>query len=63
MVRILYLSFQLFEVNYFNMIKARELNPEDYLALAYIEKNEREELIELAKEITHGIESDYEKLK
>lgn len=52
-----------FEVNYFNMIKARELNPEDYLSLAYIEKNEREELIELAKEITHGIESDYEKLK
>lgn len=51
-----------YDGNYKKAIDSSRLDPEDYLSLAHIKEDERKVLINLAKEITKGLNSDYDKL-
>lgn len=51
-----------YEENYKKVLEASKLNPKLYLDLDHIEEGERKVLVSLAKEITKGLDSDYDKL-
>lgn len=51
-----------YEGNYQKAVENASFAPIDYLSLDHIKEHEREILVKLAKEITGGLESDYDKL-
>jgi len=48
--------------NYNKALEASKLNPKNYLSLDHIKESERKVLVDLAKQITKGLENDYDKL-